>query len=114
MNFIHDIITKDNKRCVYKLSFPDGSFYIGSTEDLKKRMSNYKSAFIRSIGSVNKLIAAKAQEYSIIWFEILEVVPEGKNTREPEHKWIRENIGNPLSLNRSKSAFSNAGMVKVK
>jgi len=112
MEFIYPDITSENKRCVYKLSFEDGSFYIGGTIDLLRRIGGYKAAFKYSIGQVNKLIARKAQQYNTIYFTILEVVPNELNPKELEDVWIRKFAKNNLLLNRSKSAFNNSGMTK--
>lgn len=112
MTYIYPDITDKNRRCVYKLFFSDGSFYIGSTQNLKERIQGYKNAFKNSIGSVNKLLAAKSEQFDTIWFEILEVVSPDQNTREVEHVWMKRYLGDPLLLNRSKSAFNNSGMVK--
>jgi hypothetical protein len=108
------VITKDNRRCVYMMQFPDHSFYIGSTVDLKRRIGGYLSAFKNSIGHVNKLIAAKVEKFDEVWFKILLVVPEDEETRTHEHKFIQQYIGHPLFLNRSKSAFNNSGMIKAR
>ncbi len=112
MIFICPDITKHNMRCVYKLQFEDGSFYIGSTCNLRQRVGNYKSAFKNSIGSVNKLLAKKAEDYDIIWVIILEIVPLTHNPKEYENYWIKS-FGHCMNiLNRSRSAYSNSGMVK--
>ena len=94
------------------LFFEDGSFYIGSTSDLKNRIGGYKQAFKNSIGSVNKLIAAKVEVFNKIWFEILEIVPADVNPKEVEHEYIKKYSPSPLMLNRSRSAFNNSGMIK--
>ena len=112
MTFIYPDITKDNRRCVYKLFFEDGSFYIGSTNNLSVRISGYKQAFKNSIGSVNKLIAAKSEIFTTIWFEVLEIVPLNVHPKEAEHAHIIKNSSNPLLLNRTRSAFNNSGMIK--
>jgi len=103
---------KSKASCIYKLSFPDGSFYIGSTTNFRQRLSGYKSSFKNSIGSVNKLIAAKANEFDVVFFDIMYVVQEHEELRCVENEYIKSSIGNPLLLNRSTSAFNNSGMIK--
>ena len=103
---------KSKARCIYKLEFPDGSFYIGSTIKFRQRMSGYKSAFKNSRGAVNMLISNKAREFNTATFNILLKVPEGVNLREAEDEYIKINATNPFLLNRSRSAFSNSGMIK--
>jgi len=112
MTIIYSDITDKNRRCVYKMHFEDGSFYIGSTENLSQRIHGYKTAFKNSIGSVNKLIALKAAKFNVVWFTILEIVPPDIHPRKIEHEIIQKHIGNPLLLNRSRSAFNNSGMIK--
>ena len=106
-------ITESNKRCVYKLSFEDGSFYIGSTKNLRQRLSSYNQSFNKdNIGSINKLIAKKALIYTEVNFSILEIIPLDINTKHIEDIYLKENSNNPLLLNRSKSAYNNSGMTK--
>lgn len=103
---------KSKARCIYKLVFPDGSFYVGSTTNFRQRMSGYKSAFKNSIGTVNMLIANKARQFNTATFNILLKVPIEVNLRKAEDDCIKINATNPLLLNRSRSAFNNSGMVK--
>lgn len=105
---------KIKARCIYKLSFPDGSFYIGSTGNFRQRLSGYKSSFKNSIGCVNKLIAAKVSLFDTASFEKMYVLKDSENLREVEDIYIKSSIGNPLFLNRSTSAFSNSGMIKAR
>ncbi len=112
MQIFSPAIDSSNRRCVYLMSFEDGSFYIGSTANLKQRISQYKSAFKNSIGSVNKLIAAKIVQHSSVSFFILEVISSGINPKTREDWWMKLYEGNNFLLNRRKSAFSNAGLTK--
>lgn len=105
-------IDASNRRCVYLMSFEDGSFYIGSTANLRQRISEYKSAFKNSIGSVNKLIAEKVMQYDSVSFFILEVVSSDANPKTREDWWMKHFEGHSFLLNRSKSAFNNAGLTK--
>ena len=99
-------------RCVYRISFPDGHFYIGSTSNLKKRIGGYRSAFKNSIGNVNKLLAAKLIEHEMCVFEILERVPEEGDCYEVEDRWLKAKFSSPACLNRSISAYNNTGAYK--
>jgi hypothetical protein len=114
MEVIKPEITARNKRCVYKMQFPDGSFYIGSTEDLAQRISGYISAFKHSIGSVNRLIADKVYNFDRVEFIIMHIVPEQEPTRQKENEILKQHIGNPILLNRSKSAYNNSGLIKAR
>lgn len=105
-------IPKSNAACVYRISFPDGSFYIGSTINFRQRLSQYKSSFKNSIGSVNKLISNKAKQFNVCFMDIIEVSITPKDVYTLEDKHIKSNIGNSNILNRSNNAFNNAGMVK--
>jgi predicted GIY-YIG superfamily endonuclease len=111
---IHTPKVKGKICCVYKMVFPDGSFYIGSTSDLRQRISGYRSAFKNCIGSVNKLIQAKAESFNSVEFIIMEEVTDISRYRFYENKHIIENSKNPLLLNRSRSAFDNSGMIKLR
>lgn len=103
---------KSKCKCVYVLMFPDGSFYIGSTSNFRGRLSGYRSAFKNSIGNVNKLVAKKWNEFKSATFQIVERVENSEDLRHKEDVYIKASVGNPLLLNRSKSAFNNSGMVK--
>jgi len=96
------------------LSFPDGHFYIGSTTNLRQRISGYKSSFKNSIGGVNQLIAKKAEEFNLVYIEIIDIVPESVNPRDVEDVWIKKASDNHKFLNRSNSAYNNSWMTKKK
>ena len=114
MIIIHPVNIKKLK-CVYKIEFPDGSFYIGSTSNLHIRIQGYRNAFKNSRGSVNKLLASKSILFNKCHFTVIENVPdESICIKHYEDVWIKKYANNPLILNRSKSAFSNEGMVKSK
>lgn len=103
---------KSSACCIYRITFPDGYFYIGSTKNFKQRISGYKSAFKNSIGSVNKLIAAKCMQFDVCYMDIVEIIFDHHDQYLFENDAIKINEGNPLLLNRSKSAFDNSGMTK--
>jgi predicted GIY-YIG superfamily endonuclease len=100
--------------CIYVITFPDGSFYIGSTSNFNQRVSGYKSAFKNCIGSVNKLLSSKYSEYQHAYMSILEEISDISMLKHYEDFHIKTTWDSPLSLNRSKSAFSNDGMVNCK
>jgi len=103
---------KSSACCVYRITFPDGYFYIGSTKNFKQRLSGYRSAFKNSIGNVNQLIAAKSREFDVCYMDIIERVVDYHDQYLIENDSIEDNLGNPLLLNRSKNAFNNSGMTK--
>lgn len=110
-------ICKENKRCVYEIIFPDKSYYIGSTTDIFKRISGYKSAFNNSIGSVNKKLAAKYNEFGTYEIIILDVIPDDVDPKIKEHEYLIRQYDKEKDvfhemLNRSRSAFNNTGMIK--
>lgn len=85
---IHRPLITKNVRCVYKFSFADGSFYIGSTQNLHERLCNYKRNFYTGI--VNKKVAAKLELFKEVVFEIIEMVPEATSLKEVEQTFIRK------------------------
>jgi len=95
--------------CIYKITFSDGCFYIGSTNNLSERISNYKSKFNKSIGAVNKLLGKKWLEFNKCRFDILEITIK-QNLLELEQVYIDKYHKDLLCLNRSKSSKSNSGM----
>ena len=101
-------------RCVYKIEFPDGSFYIGSTCDFRVRALSYRSMFKRKSSGVNSMILNKVYMFQSAIISIVEEVPNGVCVKSIEDSHIKLNWDNPLNLNRSRSAYNNTGMVKIK
>ena len=80
---------------VYKMIFPDGSFYIGSTVNLENRMKAHRA-------TPNKLVGVKTKEFPMTmqeFREIFHVIYEGDDYKEYESDLIRQSRGNELCLN---------------
>jgi predicted GIY-YIG superfamily endonuclease len=82
---------------VYKLIFNDKWFYIGSTQDIKKRFVRWKTGLRQpkrflAIKKVREIIATVTK----VEIQILKICDD---YREQEAALIKENIGNPFSLN---------------
>ena len=81
---------------VYKVIFPDGSFYIGATINLKNRMMQHR------YHATNKLLKAKIKEFKMskdAFIELFSILHEGDDFREVEGDIIRRVKGQKLCLN---------------
>ena len=103
-------ITLNSQCCIYKFEFPDGTFYIGSTVNLKRRIGQYKKAF-RSFTNVNKLICRKLDQFDEVTFSILAIVDDCGKLKQVENQYITKMYCDKI-LNRSASAFGNSRMIK--
>lgn len=110
MEIIHPEITENNRCCIYKFTFPDGSFYVGSSINLKVRIGNYRRAFKNSV-NVNKLVCGKLLIFDTVTFSIIQVLDNPDDLLPMEDKHIKLLFCDKI-LNRSKSAFGNSFMVK--
>jgi group I intron endonuclease len=100
-------IEKVKASCVYKLTFDNQKFYIGSTTLLSRRIAQWKRMLL-GVGAKRAPINIRLNVYSFknIKVEILEHATKDKLI-EREDFYIKQNLGNPLFLNTSKSAFKN-------
>lgn len=111
MELIKPSINNINRSCVYKMTINQSSFYIGSTTNLIRRITQFKHSLKnKSNRYLNKNICKIIDEFSIVEFSILEIVRDAELLRHREDYQIKKNWGNPLLLNRSSSAFGNKGV----
>lgn len=103
--FNHPVVS--NIACVYRLLFSDGTFYIGSTGNMKGRVTVYRYEFKNPRRFSFKVYMAALNNDSVI-FEILEVVSKDNN-KHIEDTYIKNNWGSSLLLNTSSSAFRMVG-----
>lgn len=88
---------KENPVGVYRITFDEKHFYIGSSKHLKTRFQNWVTAIDRGVNKNTRIrelakVCAKAQ------FEILEVVVSGDH-KERERFYIAKYWGDPMFLN---------------
>ena len=57
---------------IYKLTFPDGMIYVGSTKNLSKRLSAHRSNGKHAIPSISAMIAKHGSFNCKVWSEARE------------------------------------------
>src|SRR5690349_14697135 len=87
---------------VYRLWFDEKWYYIGSTNNLRRRLLSWKFALLNNVPK-NKNIKFILSEITNIRVEIVE---NCDNYREIEDKLIKESIDELLCLNRCPDATS--------
>lgn len=93
---------------VYKITFDNGTFYIGSTSNFRVRIGVFKSE-IRDGYAHNKRMKKSISESDTATFEVICICPDAESVKTKEDFYIKQNCDNPMMLNRSHSAFSNKG-----
>lgn len=99
-----------NKGGVYRITFNNNKFYIGSTSNFKKRIMTYKSGFNGVAAIHNKGILKCVLECSSIRFEILELINDKEERQRTEGLYIKRNLESELLLNRAHDPKSNKGI----
>jgi len=94
---------------VYKMVFDDGSYYIGSSINLKQRFWGWKFKLSAGIDKNYKVTAAFKLTTKVV-FEIIEITSDPVFRRMREDGYIKVNFGKPLCLNISPDAFTNKGV----
>ncbi len=94
---------------VYKISFDDQCFYIGSSIDLRQRFIGWKTR-MRDGTNKNKKIRALVKSAAIIRFEVVEFVEKAEELRDRETYYIDIDWENPLLLNYCPSGNNNKGI----
>lgn len=91
---------------VYKISFDDKYFYIGSSKSVHHRIMNWKHRLsIKEPKNIN--ILEIIDKVKCVSFSILERVDNFLELRQKETDWITENWENKLLLNRCPSGYNN-------
>lgn len=95
---------------VYKVIINDKWFYIGSSVDLKRRLSTWKCYW----SGKKKYIKNRSILYVLplaekVNFEILELITNGSNPKEREDVWVKENFDNELCLNLTPDTINGKG-----
>jgi hypothetical protein len=93
---------------VYRITFDGKYFYIGSSPNVRNRISQWVTRLQNGIYK-NRNIAKVAPSASVISFEVLERTPPN-DVLGREDFYIKANWGNPYFLNLCPSAFCNSGL----
>lgn len=109
IDFIFNLKTGFNSAGVYKLTFDNGMFYIGSTKCFRTRAQGYKSSFNRGYIH-NKRMKECVRSCKSVLFEVLEESINYDEAIKREGRYLISHIGNPNLLNRSFDATSNKGI----
>lgn len=96
-------IPKLKVRCVYQITFSNGRFYIGSTNDLQKRLVKWRQKLLT--GNFNKKIKFFVKDKFDCKVDVLEYVEDRAILFDREDYYIKRNIVNPMLLNRAKGAY---------
>lgn len=99
-----------SKSGIYKLSFSNGQFYIGSTSNLKIRLGCFATMFKGASKFHNKKMIIAVTESNSAEFEVLEYIFDSSILKERETATIKKYFNNPLLINRSHDANSNKGI----
>ena len=91
---------------VYKMIFDCGSYYIGSSINIKQRMWGWKFKLENGIDK-NYRVTEAFKQSNTVRFEIIEVIEDPVIRCLREEGYIKINFGKPLCLNISSSAFTN-------
>lgn len=96
-------------RSVYKITINEKWFYIGSSINTKRRLSQWKNhlsdpSFKRN-GSIKHLLP----EIETVKFEILELVPDGVWVKERENVYLHKHFNDELCLNLIPDAIVTKG-----
>lgn len=83
---------------VYRLDFPDGRFYFGSTNDLPRRVSVHKT-LMRKGTHRNPLIRREGYGPDSFVVQVVADVDSKQQARNGEARFIDDHIGHPLCLN---------------
>lgn len=110
LDFTMQKIENPNISCIYKLTFSNGCFYVGSTKNYRIRAGLFKTMF-NGCGKLHnkKMILCMAECTSAV-FELMELIPDTSQLKTRETEVIKQFIGNPLLINRAFDAHSNKGV----
>ena len=99
-----------DKAGLYKITFNNGCFYIGSTGNIRRRISCWVGTFNGASKMHNKNIIKCVAECGSVYFELIQYVDDVSVIKEIETAEIKKHIGNKLLLNRAHDASSNKGV----
>lgn len=110
--FTIDETINQNKSGVYKITFNNGCFYIGSTGNFRKRIGCWTATFNGTSRMHNKLIIKCVAECSNCHFTVLEYMDatEDNLMKQKETEFIKEWVKDVRLLNRAHDASSNKGV----
>lgn len=95
---------------IYKITFDNGCFYIGSTKNLWMRIGAFRSQFNGAGRLHNKKLIKCVCECQSVKFEVIEYINNVSDLKPKETVYISEHIGSDLLINRAYDAHSNKGV----
>lgn len=93
---------------VYKITFDNYKFYIGSSSNLKSRFANYRS-YVNNKTRLSKPLQQAYNNCKFIKMEVLEIVHDVNQLKNIETFYIENNFNEKI-LNRAKTGISNKGI----
>lgn len=100
----------DKPAGVYKITFDDTWFYIGSSTNLKNRIRKWIFSLSTGKDFKSKNIKHILPGISVIKFEVIKIYATTSLIRSSETKHITKHWNNPLFLNRCPNAEKNTGL----
>lgn len=104
--------TSKGLKCVYKITIGE-YFYYGSTNDFLRRSSYYESNFKRHTVLLNKIFRKIAKVHKTGSIHVVFASLNMSVVKMMEHSFLEQNYNNPKSMNRTKSAYNNTGLIKI-
>lgn len=101
---------KQNPAGIYKITFNDNWFYIGSSKKLRSRFRTWKVVLTKRQFLKNINIKQILDGVALVKFEIIRVYADEKLIRKAETALLKKNWENPLLLNRCPDGSTNTGM----
>lgn len=89
---------------VYRIKFPDGTFYIGSSKDIRGRIAHHKWACANGKSNHPSLMRAYVKNDGVFELDIIET--KESDIRITEQKLLELHVGQTNCLNYSKNATS--------
>lgn len=111
MNIIYPIeflLIKDHISCVYKMYFKDGTFYIGSSVNLKRRLSLHKT-MLKQKSTLSFYGRLKTRIIERV--EIIQMVKNRTRLRQRENREIKAFLPDTRLLNLPKQKWSGANLM---
>ena len=100
---------KDNMSVIYKINYNNGNFYIGITNNLKRRISQHVNAWKKNnVKKVQDCDQAIYEQGGLSEIEVLEFVPNIAELEEREIYWINyyDAYNSPKSYNNTPGGYS--------
>jgi len=108
MQFIRPVFgPKDRISAVYKITIDGKWIYIGSSVNVKNRISRWVCSITLGKYFKNKNMRLVLKKESVVEFEVIEKVLDESIVRDTENHYLRDNKDNEFLLNRCPDATNN-------